>query len=34
MKGGKIVEEGSTDQIFDAPREGYTRELMAAAFGK
>ncbi len=34
MKSGKIVEEGSTDQIFDAPRESYTRELMAAAFGK
>ena len=34
MKSGQIVEEGSTDQIFDAPREGYTRELMAAAFGK
>ena len=34
MKAGKIVEEGSTDQIFDAPREAYTRELMAAAFGK
>ena len=34
MKAGKIVEEGSTDQIFDAPRESYTRELMAAAFGK
>jgi len=34
MKSGKIVEQGSTDQIFDAPAEAYTRELMAAAFGK
>ena len=34
MKGGKIVEEGGTDQIFDAPAMAYTRELMAAAFGK
>ncbi|WP_370673733.1 ABC transporter ATP-binding protein [Pleomorphomonas sp. PLEO] len=34
MKSGEIVEEGSADQIFDAPRESYTRELMAAAFGK
>ncbi len=33
MKSGRIVEEGGTDQIFDAPREAYTRELMAAAFG-
>jgi ABC-type microcin C transport system duplicated ATPase subunit YejF len=33
MKDGKMVEEGSPDQIFDAPREEYTKRLMAAAFG-
>jgi oligopeptide transport system ATP-binding protein len=32
MKDGKIVEEGTTDQIFDNPQEGYTKTLMAAAF--
>jgi ABC-type microcin C transport system duplicated ATPase subunit YejF len=32
MKDGKMVEEGSPDQIFDAPREAYTKRLMAAAF--
>ncbi len=31
MKQGKIVEEGETDQIFDNPRELYTKTLMAAA---
>jgi len=34
MKEGRIVEEGPTAQIFDAPREAYTRTLMAAALGK
>ncbi|WP_181702144.1 ABC transporter ATP-binding protein [Chthonobacter albigriseus] len=33
MKNGKVVEEGPTDAIFDAPREAYTRQLMAAALG-
>ena len=32
MKQGVIVEEGMTDQVFDAPRELYTKQLMAAAF--
>ena len=32
MKSGEIVEEGLTEQIFDAPKELYTKELMAAAF--
>jgi oligopeptide transport system ATP-binding protein len=32
MKSGKVVERGSVDQIFGAPHEPYTRDLMAAAF--
>jgi len=31
MRGGKIVEQGSADEIFDRPREAYTRALIAAA---
>lgn len=31
MKNGKIVEEGDTDQIFDKPKQDYTKDLMAAA---
>ncbi|PVB61326.1 ABC transporter ATP-binding protein [Labrenzia sp. 011] len=32
MRQGKVVESGSAEQIFDAPRTDYTRALMAAAF--
>jgi ABC-type microcin C transport system duplicated ATPase subunit YejF len=32
MKDGKVVEEGSTDAIFKAPKQSYTQALMAAAF--
>ena len=32
MKDGKIVEEGGTEAIFEAPRETYTKALMSAAF--
>jgi microcin C transport system ATP-binding protein len=32
MKDGKVVEKGPAADIFDRPREAYTRALMAAAF--
>jgi microcin C transport system ATP-binding protein len=32
MRNGKVVEEGTTVQIFDAPQHAYTKALMAAAF--
>ncbi len=32
MRDGRVVEQGEADQIFDAPREAYTRALMKAAF--
>ncbi len=33
MKEGDVIEEGTRDQIFDAPRTDYTRRLLEAAFG-
>ena len=32
MRAGKVVEHGPAEQILDAPKEPYTRALMAAAF--
>ena len=32
MRGGKIVEQGPSEQIFDAPQTEYTKALIAAAF--
>ncbi|MBT5049618.1 MAG: ABC transporter ATP-binding protein [Rhodospirillaceae bacterium] len=32
MRQGKVVEQGAADQIFDAPKEAYTKALIAAAF--
>jgi microcin C transport system ATP-binding protein len=31
MKGGKVIEHGPADAVFDDPREGYTRELILAS---
>jgi oligopeptide transport system ATP-binding protein len=33
MKSGTVVEQGDSRQIFESPREPYTRDLLAAAFG-
>jgi oligopeptide transport system ATP-binding protein len=32
MKDGRMVEQGSPDEVMDHPREDYTKRLMAAAF--
>ncbi|MEM5471013.1 ABC transporter ATP-binding protein [Hoeflea sp. AS60] len=32
MRSGKVVEQGTADQIFDQPQTDYTKALMAAAF--
>ncbi|RDI60841.1 ABC transporter ATP-binding protein [Microvirga subterranea] len=32
MKSGKVVERGTAEEIFERPKEDYTRDLIAAAF--
>jgi microcin C transport system ATP-binding protein len=32
LKDGRVVERGPAEAVFEAPREAYTRALMAAAF--
>jgi ABC-type microcin C transport system duplicated ATPase subunit YejF len=32
MKDGRMVEEGTPDQVLDNPTQAYTQRLMAAAF--
>ena len=34
MKDGRMVEQGTPDEIFDDPREDYTKRLMEAAFAE
>jgi len=34
MKDGRMVEQGSPDEVLDNPREDYTRKLMKAAFAE
>ena len=34
MKDGRMVEQGTPDEVLDNPREEYTKRLMAAAFGE
>ena len=31
MKKGRIVEQGTVDEVYDHPKEEYTRQLLAAA---
>ncbi len=33
MKQGRIIEHATTDEVFDSPREEYTRELLGAIPG-
>jgi microcin C transport system ATP-binding protein len=32
LRDGKVVEQGTAEQIFGSPQQAYTRALMAAAF--
>jgi microcin C transport system ATP-binding protein len=32
MRNGKVVEQGTSQQIFSSPKTAYTKALMAAAF--
>ena len=32
MQAGKVVEQGPAAEVFERPREAYTRALLAAAF--
>jgi microcin C transport system ATP-binding protein len=32
MRDGKVVEDGTAEAIFDAPKTDYTKALIAAAF--
>jgi oligopeptide transport system ATP-binding protein len=32
MREGKIVEEGKTEDIFERPKQDYTRNLIASSF--
>jgi oligopeptide transport system ATP-binding protein len=34
MKEGKVVERGSSEEVFSDPKDPYTQALMAAAFQK
>jgi oligopeptide transport system ATP-binding protein len=33
MRGGRLVEAGPTEQVYQAPAAAYTRQLVAAAYG-
>lgn len=31
MKGGRVVEQGDTEQLFNSPQQEYTRTLLSAS---